>query len=219
MLAGQRIKSFDRVTTTLNGHDGGLISVQSNGTWSRLPGLFLIAVLAVLIVLPQIGLAIYALIDPAFRSTLAEQPATALQLALALTFWIGLVIWPLARGLSRLALKRTIAIKNDIVTVTDITPLSCRQWSEPLARFDGIAHVLRSSLSGVRHELHLVHPMDRRAIVLAVGETLSDSEISGVAQRLSVRKLPAKTSVGSSGDDFRTSVYEPAIALPALGPA
>src|SRR5690606_16279752 len=72
-----------------------IVLKQSEPKLAKLPGLILMTTLAALIVLPQIGLAAYALASEDLRAALAAQPIAALELAVAFAFWAGLVCWPL----------------------------------------------------------------------------------------------------------------------------
>jgi hypothetical protein len=151
--------------------------------------LSLMSALAALVVLPQIGLAGYALQSAEIRHAIIDQPLVAFQLAAALTFWIGLFAWPLKGLATRLGCRRTVEITKDSVEVADIRAIGKSVWSEPLASYRGVAHHIRSSLSGTRHELVLVHADAGRSVLLAAAEQISDAEISRMTRLLGLPQV------------------------------
>lgn len=164
---------------------------QSNRTNSRLAGLGFMAVLAALIIGPQLGFIVYALATPAVRATIAEQPMMALEIALALTFWIGLVIWPLRDLLLRLARNRTVEISETTVSAADTHVFGTKAWTAPLSEYRGIAHHIRTSLSVARHELVLVHPDAKRSVLLRVSDNISEAETERMARLLGLPRIAA----------------------------
>ncbi len=180
------LETFDTVETTAPPDGCVWRSEQRNSTLARLPGVTLLSALAGLIVAPQIALAAYALGDAQSRATIAQDPIVAVQLAIALIFWFGLVIWPLRRGLSRLSQRRVLTIDATTVIVDETNLFGRRRWSEPLASYRGLTHHVRSSLSGLRHELVLVHPDRARSLLVAAAEHMSDADVDLVRSHLRV---------------------------------
>jgi hypothetical protein len=149
-------------------------------------------VLAAAVVLPQIALAAHALSSPELRAAVLAQPMVSPQLAIALAFWIGLFAWPRHGLYVRLTWRRTVEITNDRVAVADLVAFGQTTWSAPLASYKGIAHHIRSSLSGNRHELVLVHPDPKRSVLLMVADHLTDSDVARMTHLLRLPQLPAK---------------------------
>jgi hypothetical protein len=164
---------------------------QSNSKLSRLPSLLLMTVLAAAIVLPQIVFAGYAFMSPVVRALLAARPAIALELALALTFWIGLVVWPLRNILMALISERIVDIRHGFVKVLDRTPFSASLWQAPLESFEGLAVHTRTSISGVRQEAVLVHPNRGRSIVLMASNRIDAQDFDKLCRSLSMAVVPA----------------------------
>jgi hypothetical protein len=164
---------------------------QSNSKLAKLPGLFLMTTLAALIVLPQLAFAIYALTSADVRTALAEHPTIAVELALALMFWAGLILWPLRNILIALISDRFVDIRNGEVKVIDQTPFSTTLWQMPLASFEGVALHTRSSLSGVRQEAVLIHPNKNRSIILIAAEHIGGTEFDKLCQTLALPAVPA----------------------------
>lgn len=173
--------------------------------FARLPGLSLVTALAALIVLPQIGLAAYAMASPAFRTALAAQPIAALELAAAFAFWAGLVCWPLRKIIVALASDRIIDIRDGEVAVVDNSIFTTCAWRLPLATYEGIATRARASLTGLRHEVCLVHPDVARSLVLATAEQFGDGEVRELSRILELPVLPPDRhrSAGGPGGGHR----------------
>lgn len=172
---------------------------QSEPKLAKLPGLLLMATLTALIVVPQIGLAAYALASAELRAALAAQPVAALELAVAFVFWAGLVCWPLRNIIIALTSDRIIDIRDGEVMVVDRTPLSTRGWRMPLATYDGVAVNLRTSLSSVRREVVLVHPNPSRSVILATAEKFGECEILELCHILGLPRLSAEGHTGTNG--------------------
>lgn len=164
---------------------------QSNAKLAKLPGLLLMAVLAALIVLPQLGFAIYALMSPDVRGALVHHPVIAIELALALVFWAGLIVWPLRNILIALISDRVVEIRDGVVKVVDRTAFATTIWQTPLRSFDGVALHVRTSLSGVRQEAILVHSNRHRSIILMSAEKIGQVELDRLSTLLSLPIVPA----------------------------
>jgi len=172
---------------------------RSERKLARLPGLLLMMTLAALIVVPQIGLAVYALASPELRAVLAANPIAAIELAVAFVFWAGLVCWPLRNIILAMASDRIIDIRNGDVMVVDRTPFSSRGWRMPLATYSGVSVQLRTSLSSVMRDVVLVHPEARRSVVLATAEQVGKGEILELCRILGLPLLRSDVAPGSIG--------------------
>jgi hypothetical protein len=186
-----RPEAFECVDVT---SELGAFPLRSLQSAPRAPGLLhlgLMSTLAALVVLPQIGLAGYALQSPAIRQAILNQPLVAFQLGAALAFWIGIFAWPLKGLANRLGYRRTVEITRTQVAVSDTRALGASTWSEPLASYQGVAHHIRSSLSGTRHELVLVHADANRSVLLAAAEQITDAEIGRMTRLLALPQVQA----------------------------
>ncbi|MBS0233610.1 MAG: hypothetical protein JSR99_08990 [Proteobacteria bacterium] len=164
---------------------------QSNAKLTKLPGLVLMTALAAVIVLPQLGFAVYALTSADVRSALIRHPSTAIELALALVFWAGLIVWPLRNILMAAISDRLVDIRSGEVKVLDRTPFSTVLWEMPLQNFEGVALHTRTSLSGVRQEAVLVHPNRSRSIILMTADRIGQPELDRLCQLLDLPVVPA----------------------------
>lgn len=189
-------EAFDRVVVSSPPGQLPIRLTNENGAWSRAPGVALMAALAALIVGPQIGIVLYAVATPDLRQTVVASPVVALELALALILWMALVCWPLRIAISRVARRRDVEITATKVLVAERNPLAEESWSAPLADFTGVAHHVRSSLSGLRHELVLVHRSRGRSILLAAAEQIAEKDIDAAARLLRLPRVSADELYG-----------------------
>lgn len=118
--------------------------------------------------------------DELFRAAVNARPGAALQLIIGLAFWTLLFAWPLKRLAQSFASMRIVQISHDRVSATDSGLFRQTQWEAPVSDFTGIAHNVRTSLSGVRHELVLVHPRRDRSVLLGLAPRFSQTEIDHV---------------------------------------
>jgi hypothetical protein len=95
-----------------------------------------------------------------------HHPALAALLAMGIAMSAALFLVPVKRIVMRFGRRRRVTITRDRVMVADANLFAATRWSVPLAEFDGIARHVRTTLSGVRHELVLVHPTRARSIIL-----------------------------------------------------
>ncbi len=166
---------------------------------AKLPGLLLMATLAALIVVPQIGLAVYAVASPDLRAVLVANPIAAVELAIALVFWAALVCWPLRNIVIAMASDRIIDIRNGDVMVVDRTPFSTQGWRMPLSTYAGVSVKIRTSLSSVVRDVVLVHPEASRSVTLATAEQVGQGEILELCRILGLPLLRPDAATGVSG--------------------
>lgn len=189
--------------------------VQTNGRLSNVLGLLCMGLLASLVIVPQVAIAIYAIASPSIRATLAAQPVVALEFAVAFAFWVALVCWPLKNLLFALLSRRTVEIDETEVRVLDQTPFSTTVRCAPLLAYEGIAHHVRSSLSGLRHEAILVHPKRSRSLILYVAEHISDKEISVLCATLGMPRVATSRLYDFRGPGGSSKSSENLAAAPA----
>lgn len=158
---------------------------------SRISALILLCLLVpalVGLVLPVWFLAVFAV--PALWIA-AENPGAALQVLGGLAVWTGLFVVPAMRLLERFRTSRTVSIGTAMVSVRERRLVGERSWMVPLLQFTGVTHIIRTSLSGLHHELILVHNEPRRCIVLHRADRISQTTIDRAAQLLSLPQVPA----------------------------
>ena len=146
-----------------------------------------LALPAVIVVLaPFSMIAAHAAID---SSMLIERTATSLQLGLALVLWALVFVLPLAKRTQQLGKSRTISISDKHVNVTDHGVFGNKTWVQPLSAYRGIAHHVRSSLSGTRHELLLIHPDPACSLLLRAADNIGQTEIDDLGILLGCREI------------------------------
>lgn len=160
----------------------------SSRTAAALILLLLIPMLCVVIV--PVGLVLVFAADEVRDATM-HHPVIAAILGAGLTGWALLFLVPAKRIIQRFGNRRRVTIVGARVTVADRSLFRSTQWSAPLAEFRGVAHHVRSTLSGVRHELVLVHPERGRSVVLHSAHAMAQSTIDRATALFSVQQVPA----------------------------
>lgn len=168
-----------------------LRSRQGAATAPSLMSFVLLSLLAAAVVLPQLGLAGYALLTPDIRQMIADRPLVAFQVAVAMLFWVALFAWPIRGLFARLTWRRNVEITSENVAVSDTRPFGDSQWTAPLSAYKGVAHHIRSSLSGTRQELVLVHPDSRRSVLLMTAPLITEADIAAMTRLLGRPQIAA----------------------------
>jgi hypothetical protein len=166
--------------------------VQKSAIAGPIIMLMILLPLAGALLAPFLLMAKGLVLDPGMRANLAAHPGTSAQLGLAFFFWCALFAWPIKRIVGQFGRSRSVEIEGGTVHVSDRSPLSTINWQLPISDYEGVAHRIRSSLSGVRHELVLEHSDERRSIVLAMQPRFAESEIAAVRKHFSASLSPAR---------------------------
>ena len=130
--------------------------------------------------------------DPSARAILAQHPLLGAQLSLGFVVLVVLFGWPLAHLSRRALVRRRITIEGGHVHATGLGRFGGRPWSEPLSAYRGIAPRIRSSLSGVRHELVLLHSRPERCVVLYSGPAITPELIAAASHILALAEIPSR---------------------------
>jgi len=129
-------------------------------------------------------------------ASLAEKPVTSVQLLMALALCAGLVAVSVRRLTARLARGARVEITPESVRVAERGMVRCRVWSAPLASYHGVAHYVRSTLSGTRHELQLLHPDAAKSLLIEIAPRIAESRIAEIAAILRLPVVPARSGTG-----------------------
>lgn len=129
--------------------------------------------------------------DPAARSVLAARPLAGLQLATGLLVLIWIFGWPIAHFALRGVGRRRVTIDRETVH-SDVVGRFGAAWTEPLAAYAGVAHRVRTSLSGVRHELVLVHRRPSRSVVLVCAPQIPQEAVAAAAGLFALAEIPSR---------------------------
>lgn len=188
--------AFQSVVVTSQPGQLPLASVQGSARPSSLLRLALVALLAAHVLLPQLWLAGTALTDPAFRTEIMARPLVAFELCVALAFWTALFVWPLNTLFRHVTRGRHVEVDAKQVTVRDQRSSGATLWREPVDSYLGIAHHVRTSLSGIRHEMILVHPDHTRTVLLSASEHISETEFQATLDLLAMPPVTAAAIYG-----------------------
>lgn len=122
---------------------------------------------------------------------LTARPGDALLAGLGVALFCCLFGVPFSRAIKALVSRRTVRIEAGAVTVEDRGLFGLSTWTLPLSAYRGVAHVVRTSLSGARHELVLVHTSRNRRVLLCASDKLSETDLDQASRLLSLPLVPA----------------------------
>ncbi len=164
---------------------------QSAGRWRATLGL----VTALAIVLSLCGgmflVTSQALSEPEALNRAIAQPMVTLQVVAGLLLLATLILVPARRLVARAIHAGEIEIDDRLVRVSEHGYLARRSFAEPLEAYRGIAHRIRTTLSGVEHELVLVHPDARRDVVIALDGARADMTPANLMARIGLPEIAA----------------------------
>ena len=181
-----RFAAYDRVSPADPLSAFPIILEQRN---ARLPAATLLVLLAALLILAAIPV---GLILSLAGGALWERPVAGIQGAVGLAIWFALFTFPAVDLVRRLTSSRSVKIELGRVTVTEQRLLGSATWTAPISAFDGLAHHIRTSVSGTRHELILAHSDRSRCVLIAIADRFAKPEVDRAAAMLGVREIPAR---------------------------
>jgi hypothetical protein len=156
--------------------------------------------------------------EPAARAIVAGRPFLAVELAAGALALLAMFGWPLI-SLAKSALnRRLVRIDGVSVTAEERGVAGSRTWTEPLSAYLGFSHRVRTSLSGVHHELVLVHPRPSRTVVVPLSARISREAVDQAARLLSIAEIPSReaSNVRFSGEPSRVAEPQGHCGAPAL---
>lgn len=165
------------------------VSIAQRAPWASAASRLALLLPALMLVLVPAAVVLGSATAPAHA---AEHPFEAALTGAGLTLFTMMFGLPLHRAARMLGLRRSVLIDAGRVTVEEQTPFGRRAWTLPLADYEGIAHVVRTSLSASRHELVLVHRDRRHQVLLAVADRMSEADVSKAAQLLGLAVISAE---------------------------
>ena len=183
---------FDHVVPT---PDFTALPIRLQLSTSRSSAILKLALLAPMMILVAVPLSMIAAQAGAEHTALdyvLENPLSSAQIVAGLAIWAALFLIPLKRIITRMGARREVEITASEVRVADSSPFGGRDWSAPLASYKGIAHHIRSSLSGNRHELILVHADPAKCVLLAVADRISQETLDRAKSLFGLPELPAR---------------------------
>ncbi len=191
-----RIADIDHIVSNTAG--AGIERIVQIAQPLATAGLLVVSGLATAGVLVPFGLvAAHAASDPAALAVLAERPGSTILVACGLLLVLALVAVPLRAALARLSRRRAIvAFADGRVQVEEHGLTGIKRWSARTGEFKGIAHHVRATLSGARHELILVHADSSKDILLQIASRPADLTLEGFGRMIGVPEIPARELYG-----------------------
>jgi hypothetical protein len=126
---------------------------------------------------------------PQARAFALDHPVTGLAILCGLCILTYILTIPARRLVARLGTSRNVYIGDGVVHVLEGSDIRSRSWAEPLSAYLGVAAHMRTSLSGTRHEIILVHPQRDKSVLLSVAPRTTESELARVAALLNQREI------------------------------
>ncbi len=154
--------------------------------------LMMLTPMMVILAVPLTLIGQRAIAEQSALMLISDHPVSTLQIAAGLIAWVALFVWPLKHIVGCMGARRSVEIDGHTVAVADTSPFSSQTWSAPLAGYRGIAHHIRASLSGNRHELILVHADPARNVVVAIADRITQATIDAAKTLLQLPEVPAK---------------------------
>ena len=154
--------------------------------------LLMLAPMMVILAVPLTLIGAHAAAEQSSWNILADNPVSALQLLTGVIVWLALFVWPLKRIVGCMGARRQVEIDGTLVKVVDSSPFGGEAWSRPIASYRGIAHHIRASLSGNRHELILVHADPAKNVVMTIADRISQVTFEQAKTLLNLPEVPAQ---------------------------
>ncbi len=169
-----------------------LIVRQKSSKLSTFLLVFMVLPAMVAVIIPFSLMAAQAANEPALTQALWDKPISAVQILIGLSLWAMIFLIPVNKLLARLGRERIIRIQAGKVHVTDKHLFYRKKWISPLSSFRGVAHHVRTTHSGSRQELILVHSDKRCSILLHSADIVSQDLVEKAARLLSLQQIPSR---------------------------
>jgi hypothetical protein len=156
---------------------------------SRASALIMLALLVPALLVGLVPTALLVAFASSAMGVAADNPGAAAQVLVGIGLWTVLFVLPAKRLVQRFGSIRRIHIDTNTVTVSERGMFGSRQWSAPLSEYTGITRHLRSTLSGLRHELIMVHRESRKSVLLHSGDLASPPTIEQAVRLLGLPEI------------------------------
>lgn len=162
---------------------------RSRARWTTVLGVVTALSMGLSLFGGMILVASQALSEPEALSLALARPMATLQIVAGLLLLATLMLIPVRRLVSHVGRTGLIEIDGHIVHVRETGFLAARSFAEPLAAYEGAAHRIRTTISGVQHEVILVHPDARRDVVLALDAVKPGMTAAAMMARLDLPEV------------------------------
>ena len=183
---------FDNISPATDFESLPIAFVGTSSRGSAVTRLLLLVPAMAILLVPLSLVIAHAQSEPSALDTVAARPISAFQVALGIAIWCGMFLLPLREIVMRLGSRRTVRIDSEMVGVTDKTPFGTTTWEASLKDYAGIAHHVRTSLSGTRHELILVHKDAARNVLVAVADRIPQTTLDRAKALFGLPEVPAR---------------------------
>jgi hypothetical protein len=156
---------------------------------SRASALIMLALLVPALLVGLVPTALLVAFASSSWGVAADHPGAAAQVLVGIGLWTVLFVLPAKRIVQRFGVVRRIHIEADAIEVNERGLFGSRHWQAPLSEYTGIARHLRSTLSGLRHELILVHREPRKSLLLHSGDLASQPTIEQATRLLGLPEI------------------------------
>jgi hypothetical protein len=147
---------------------------------SRSSGAALITMLSPLFAMAIVPATLFAIV-----ASLGESESVSIgTLAAALYCVAALVAVPILRLILEFGRHRIVAVEGNQVRVSEVGPFISRTRTQDLSDFSGIVHRVRTTLSGVAHDLLLVDRDSGAKICIHRADRIGPQTIALAAERL-----------------------------------
>ena len=136
-----------------------------------------------------------AVAGPNLLAMALENPLAMAQLCVGALMWIVLFVVPVGLFAHRHGTTRTVEVTTSNVTVTEASALGSQTRTRPLAQYDGLVHVVRTSVSGLRHELLLVDFATRTRTVIHVADRIGRETVEDTSRLLGMPEIAARDAI------------------------
>ena len=165
--------------------------VQAKARWHAMLGLAVAGLMVAALFGGMFLLTSEALSKPDAVNLALAQPLATLQVVAGIMMLSALLLVPVRRLVADFGSRGIVEIDGNMVEVSEKGLFSTRKFSEPLDAYRGIAHRVRTTVSGIRHELVLVHHDERRDVVIALDRLEATISPASMIARLGLPEITA----------------------------
>ena len=135
------------------------------------------------------GVAIAAAGEPGMLDAMAQRPLASMQIGAGLVLWAALFVVPASRAIATLWRERVVTIDGGMVEINDRRLTGVRHRRVPISDYRGVAHHIRASLSGLTHEVVLVHEQPALTVTIASAERVTQAQLDAIKSLLQLPEI------------------------------